>query len=294
MVEAGPGLMDVGASGLRRSLLAASALSLVGIVALYLVAVRTSGGQRLDELAVVTHRYDRTTDPDSELYLRVGLGLLAAAGLAICWMARRRPALLAAIVVGVPTATVSANILRRLVLGRVDLIGQDSMNGASFPSGHTSAAVALGIALVLIGPRRSWLTFVAALGLAGSMGALVVLIPIHRPSDVVAANLLALATMCAAVALVPGAAAALTSRHPPLPSGRLAMVLGGGAAGWTGVWLGVATLAARRAGFTFAAFGSSFPAAVAVTVGCSAVVLGVVGGLVSSAPVSPAGPGAAA
>ena len=278
-------------TGRRRALLATAALSTVGFVALYLVAVRTGVGQRVDEIAVLQHRYDRTSDADATLFLRLAAGVLAVAGVSICWIARRRPALLLATAVGVPGAVVFANVLRRVVLGRVELTNQGSMHGASFPSGHTSAAVALAIALVLSSPRRTWRTFVTALALAGSVGSLVVLIPIHRPSDALAANLVGLTTMCLAVAVVPGAVVALGSTRPALTVGHQNAVLALGVAGSTAVWLAVSAVALSRAGYSLADVGAGYPIAVAAVFALSGAVLGTAGWLASSGSVNPAGPG---
>ncbi|HEY5013242.1 MAG TPA: phosphatase PAP2 family protein, partial [Acidimicrobiia bacterium] len=94
------------------------------------------------------------------------------------------------------------------LLGRPDLgvVGAFA-NRPSFPSGHTTIAMALGVSAMFVAPRR-WRAPVAALGavFASVIGCSLVATASHRPSDVVGAVLVVTgwAAAAAAVLLRPG------------------------------------------------------------------------------------------
>jgi membrane-associated phospholipid phosphatase len=266
---------------IRARLLIAAFASAVGLVALYLLAVRTTVGQRVDELAVFENRYVRTTDADAERYLSIAAGVFVTVGIAVCWMARTRIRLLAVSLIGVVSSYVFAAALREFGFRRTDLVGHDSLNGASFPSGHTATAVALALAILIVSPRRGVTALLAALCLAGSIGTLVVLIPIHRPSDVIGGDLVAFATMCVTLVAVPGAtglaspSGRASSRAQPGESRTLVGTLAGGTVLLTGAWIVATHLLTARAGFTLMDFGSFYPIAVTLVIAAAAVVIGV-------------------
>ena len=171
------------------ALLAAAAAASV-----YLVFVRTTLGQVIDEAAMqgaevshprVTELLDRTLDGTSLLSLAVVSVIAAGIGLV-----RRRVDLAVAAGVLVLGANLTTQALKaNLVRPPLDAPGPNSL-----PSGHTTAAVSVAFALVLVLPYAMR----AAAALAGA--GYVTLIAVatvwahwHRPSDTVAALLITLA-----------------------------------------------------------------------------------------------------
>ncbi len=173
-------------------LLGFSAVSLLALLAVYLLAVQTELGQRVDnaplgsldrDLNPVVHDTTgdllRTIDVSSIVILGAGIVLLALLG------GRVAAAVSAlALVVG---ANVTTQVLKD-VLERPDLTAPSQ--GGSFPSGHATVAMSLALGLVLVASAKTRL--VAAVlggGYAAAIGVGVVLLDWHRPSDVVGAFL---------------------------------------------------------------------------------------------------------
>ncbi len=162
----------------------------LGFVSVYVVAVLSTRGQSIDSgvmdaVTVTGSRHDLLSSllPNPYLLLALALGLGALALL-------RHVRTGLAVLVAVPLLVASTQVLKD-VLPRPQLADAWAMAN-SLPSGHTGAALALALALLLVSPRR--LRPVAALvGTVVSlwMGALVVLLGFHRPSDVLASAFLA-------------------------------------------------------------------------------------------------------
>ena len=234
-------------------------LALVVLGILYLVSVRSGWGQRLDEHAVLHHRYGRTRDADARVVHRL-LSVASVMFAPVPLLRARRDALARAACVAAVLATVSAELLRRALLARPVLTGLDSLNGPSFPSGHAAAAMGIALAIALVVPASRRLRL-ASLTLAIGVGAVTVYVPSHRVSDVVGGYLLALVWI--------GALAARSSR-PSLRIGGasyLAVVVVSVA-----VVLGGAVLGAHRAGLSLADFGRGFPPAIVVVASGAALV----------------------
>jgi membrane-associated phospholipid phosphatase len=201
-----PGPRTSGPSTSRRSALVALAVgSVVLFVGLYFVAVRTEVGQRIDEAAiegrardsVVQHAVFRTLDTVSVTSI-----FLATVALIAIALLRRRPLLAVGIGVLVLGANVTTQVLKD-VLTRPDLLTPPTLLNslAAFPSGHSTVAMSLALALVLAVPARLRLpvglvgiTYAVLVGAATLTGAW------HRPSDVLGAYLVTLgwaAAVCA-------------------------------------------------------------------------------------------------
>lgn len=123
----------------------------------------------------------------------VPLLLMTAAlvSLALRW-GRRREALAAVAVV------LGANLTTQLLKALFDhhryqpFLSNEQPWSNAFPSGHTTAAVAIGIALVLVVPARLRLSAaLIAAAFAAAVGLAVVVIEWHYPSDVVGGFLVA-------------------------------------------------------------------------------------------------------
>ncbi|MBE3073732.1 MAG: phosphatase PAP2 family protein [Actinobacteria bacterium] len=200
----------------RPFLAAVGALAVVGVLGLAVtayVALRTSRGLRLDSQAmdavsspaVVLHRlYDGLTWVTVG---SVGLSLLACVMLAVV---RRRLDLALGAVVVIGGANVTTQILKYDVLTRPEV----SAGPNSLPSGHTTVALSIALAAVIVAPS-AWRSTVA-IGVSATatlVGVATVLGRWHQPSDVVAATF-----VCVVWAAVGLLAAALVRHRPPVPA----------------------------------------------------------------------------
>jgi membrane-associated phospholipid phosphatase len=188
-----------------RSLVGA-AVAAAGFVAVYVLFVRTVAGQRWEN-AVLAGRSSasgdelRTADMRLDQITVSTLGAAVLLVLAIGFL-RHRPllGLGAAAVVG--GSLVLAEVLKRDLLTRPDLVGApDDIAHNSFPSGHTTIAVSLMVALIMVMPYgvRTWTALaVAAWGVA--IAGYTVTAGWHRPSDTIGAALLVLFVACSATA----------------------------------------------------------------------------------------------
>jgi membrane-associated phospholipid phosphatase len=212
-------------------LLAYGAVCVVGLIICYLVAVRTGWGQHLDDDALAgrslnpqvqqaSDRLLRSIDVDSLTVLGGAIVLIALAR-ARLWLA----ACAATLIVG---AIVTTEALKRIILTRPELAHPDRLANQSFPSGHTTVAASLAVALLIVVPAR-WRGLVAVGGTAYAVtvGASTVTAGWHRPSDVIGAFFVTLAWASALCALLvaergPGSRA---GRREAGRSGRLAVPL---------------------------------------------------------------------
>lgn len=186
---------DADAVNHRPPLLALMIGSVLALVVVYVIGVRTTWGQRLDATALRgrTALRPRTIHAAHELLNTISIASLVLVGglIVLIALTRRRPvlALGAAAVIG--GSVVTSELLKRMFLARpylgiVDAVGHH----ASFPSGHTTVAFSLAVAALLVAPSRNR----AAVGIVGALyaaaiGVGVVATANHRPSDPIGAVL---------------------------------------------------------------------------------------------------------
>ncbi|HET7443536.1 MAG TPA: phosphatase PAP2 family protein [Solirubrobacterales bacterium] len=149
-------------------------------------------GLRFDLATVVAH----LADP-----LPLALMTLAVAGLGFWRWGRRRETLAGvAVVLG---ANLTTQVLKHLFEHHryQDFLGVEQPWANAFPSGHTTAAVSIAIAALLIVPPRLLPRAVPiAAAFAAAVGLAVVVIEWHYPSDVIGGTLVAAAWGLAALA----------------------------------------------------------------------------------------------
>lgn len=189
-----------------------------GVWATWRVFVVGGHGQAVDQASLEGAHIGRTrlweiAEPVLDV---VSTGFLAAAVLACAVIAvvRRRwgLALVAAVVLG--GANLSTRVLKVVLLDRPDLGHGPDFN--TLPSGHTTAAASVAVAVLLVVPPRArpWAAVLGA-AYAGATGVSTLIGQWHRPSDVVAGLLVVLAwgaLGCAVLALGVDPAA---DRQPP-------------------------------------------------------------------------------
>jgi len=226
---------------------------LVALAVLYLLAVRTSFGQHLDNDALLGRSLNpRVQQATRRLLHSIDVTSLAVIGGAIVLiaLARARIWLAAAATILIGGAVLTTETLKRL-LPRPLLSHPARLPVPSYPSGHTTVAAALALALVLVvAPRWRGTAALVGTAYAAAVGVGTVTAAWHRPSDAIGAFLVAMFWAAAVSAVLidergPGSRA---GRRAARGSGRLsAGVLAVGAVLLAVVGFAVAgTLAALR------------------------------------------------
>jgi hypothetical protein len=196
------------APALARRLALASVVAVLCAAVCYVVMVRTSLGQRVDNAAYygAQAQYNSTAAAATSPLRRItadslGVVLLALVGIGLL---RRRFLLGLGAAFAAGIAVVGTDLLKYDVLSRPDLTGLGRGHLLNtFPSGHTATAVGCAMALVLVAPPR-WRGVAAVI--AGTYGwltaALVQTAGWHRPSDAIGAAFLAFAAVTAVASLL--------------------------------------------------------------------------------------------
>ncbi len=180
-----------------RKAAATAAVSAVLMIAVYLIAVRTEVGQRFENAVWVgagQTAYQRPAQATSALNLIGTWSVAAALALIFVIGLLRRQIVLAGAGVALVGASVGTSELLKSALSRPNLVpGWSSGSGNSFPSGHTTIAMAVMFGLILVAPYglRGLIAFCSA-ALATEIGALTIVARWHRPSDTLGADLVVL------------------------------------------------------------------------------------------------------
>lgn len=194
-----------------RNALWAAALSLAGLILTGIVALALPVGHSLD--ATTLHGFmgfDRPiADPLILLVIQVGNPVIYAllGGLIANFALRhRRPQLAVAIVVILFGSVVSAELLKLLLAGLrqgVWISPDWSIGGASWPSGHATAAMSLSMCAIMVTPpARRHLTAAAGAALTIAVSYALVIAGGHLPSDVIGAFFLSALWTSLAVAVL--------------------------------------------------------------------------------------------
>jgi membrane-associated phospholipid phosphatase len=175
------------------ALLALAGAAALGVAAVYLLAVRTAEGRRLDDAAKGDlSEGSRAFDETSDLLDTISFSSLALLGAAIMGVAllRGRPRL----ALGAGAILIGANVTTQLLKAVLDRPGPFGPENGSYPSGHVTVAMSLAMALVLVSPPalRVAATLIGTAYAVG-IGVAVIAIDWHRPSDVIGAYLVAVA-----------------------------------------------------------------------------------------------------
>lgn len=194
-----------GSRPLQREAAVTVAVATAGLVLLWLLFIRLPLGRQFENV-VWEHRTVMAkrlrVGHDSALRLvdetTIAFGALVVLGIGV---ARRRLLLGAAVTAAVAGATVSSQVLKRWVITRPPTVGELARISAnSFPSGHATICTALGLAALVMIPRRwrrlatvlvAWWMVVQSVGVLASGW--------HRPSDALAGMAVAVIWMGAAV-----------------------------------------------------------------------------------------------
>lgn len=210
--------MNRGATLVRLVLAVLSAIgATLGTAALGRAAVGTARGQRLDQLVLTAAQADdsllsRVVFPVLNT-VTVPVVLIALAIAAALALLQRRPFMALHIVVLVAGAALTSQVIKHVLVDRTVLAEGLEVTPNSYPSGHTTIAAAVAVAVTLASPRHvrspvalvaaAW-TAIAGIGtIAGGW---------HRPSDVIGALLVVAAWSSLVLAVDALIALAHTSR----------------------------------------------------------------------------------
>ena len=184
-----------------------AALCALAAGALFAVAVHTSEGQRIDDLArggEALTAFPRAHAATERLLETISVSslLLFGGGIMAFALVRGRPWLAA----GAGVAVVGANLTTQALKARFDrpdLAGGGPTIDGAWPSGHVTVAMSLAMALVLVAPAGlRWTTALAGCAYATAVGLAVIALDWHRPSEVVGAYLVAVGWTAAVAALL--------------------------------------------------------------------------------------------
>lgn len=177
--------------------LGTSAASMFVVLALWSFFVNSEKGQLIDESA-----FQGSIGLKSQLWwlagplldvvsvLFIGIAVVAVAGIALV---QKRWWLAVQAVVVIAGANITTQVLKKVILDRPDH-GVVWAPGNSFPSGHTTVAASIALALLLVVPR-AWRVWVVAAGTlyTTATGVSTLVGQWHRPSDVLGAIFVAAA-----------------------------------------------------------------------------------------------------
>ena len=181
-----------------RRLLVVAAVAAAAFFGVFGFAVGTELGQRADDAALVGSEAapERAESAADNLLRVVSIGSLLAAiavlsGLA--WL-RRRPGLLLVPGAVIGASLIATELFKLVILQRPELIVESKFPDNTYPSGHATVAIAIGMAALAIAPTRLRARVgIAAALLAAAGGVFVVTAEWHRPSDPIGSFTLTLA-----------------------------------------------------------------------------------------------------
>jgi membrane-associated phospholipid phosphatase len=186
--------------------LGVAALCLIGLVAVWALADLVPGAQLRDALTL--HDFTLLSRPriDSVANFLIDLVeplllVIWGALLAAVALVRGRPRVALAVVLVMALAPLTAEILKSLLAHPHPRFGTVHVPPASWPSGHSTAALTVVLCSVLVAPARLR-ALVATLGAiyALAVGCSLLILAWHMPSDVLGGYLVAALLMAIAVA----------------------------------------------------------------------------------------------
>lgn len=253
---------------------------------LYVGAVRTRLGQRTDEAALVGRMTNASVQNATNHVLdtiSVTSLLLGSIALALLALSRRRPRLAVGVLAMVVGANLTSQLLKSVFLSRPDLLHRPGAASIpSFPSGHATVAMSLALGCVfVVPPRLRTITGCVSVAYAVVIGAATLTAGWHRPSDVIAAYLVATAWAAMLGALIVGSRGTAVASPPRGAPALLSRFLSSHRMLIAGAWLlGAASvlssaviviLNGRR--LTPTRVGASYLSAMAAIVGTALVIL---------------------
>jgi len=200
-----------------RQLLVLALVAAVLCALVFLVMVHTTAGQEADVDAIEGRAADRqrVQEATGNLLQTVSISSIIIIGGAcvVVALVRRIPLVAIGVVAVIGGANVTTQVLKA-ELSRPDLVPNPVFAGNSYPSGHTTVAISLAVAMVLVAPAVSrGIVALFGTGYAALVGAGTVTAGWHYPSDPVGAYLVTFAWGAAIAAAILSLRGRARSRH---------------------------------------------------------------------------------
>ncbi|HYM44970.1 MAG TPA: phosphatase PAP2 family protein [Solirubrobacteraceae bacterium] len=186
--------------------LGAAGLCLVALALTWVVTALVPAGQfkdavALHDLTLLGHTHAATVAKAVLLSLSTPLFIAWIVALIAVALIRERPRVALAAGLVMALSPLTAEALKPLLAHPHTRIGAITVGPASWPSGHSSAALALVLCAVLVAPaRRRAIVGALGAGFAVAVGCSLVILAWHMPSDVFGGYLLAALWVTLAVA----------------------------------------------------------------------------------------------
>jgi membrane-associated phospholipid phosphatase len=195
------------------------ALALVWVIAELVPAVQLKDAVALHDFTLLSRpRVDGVANFLVHLLEPLPFALWGAALVAVA-VARERPRVALAVIVVMTLAPFTSETLKPLLAHHHLSVGGSYVGPASWPSGHSTAALALVLSAVLVAPARLR-PLVASVGavFAAAVGCALLILAWHMPSDVLGGYLVATLWTALAVAALRGANRRWPTRERPGPT----------------------------------------------------------------------------
>jgi membrane-associated phospholipid phosphatase len=195
------------------------ALALVWVVAELVPAVQLKDAAALHDFTLLSRpRVDGVANFLLHLLDPLQFVLWGTALVAIA-IARERPRVALAVIAIMTLAPLTSETLKPLLAHHHLSVGGAYVGAASWPSGHSTAALALVYSAVLVAPARLR-PLVASVGavFAAAVGCALLILAWHMPSDVIGGYLVATLWTALAVAALRGASRRRPTRERPGPT----------------------------------------------------------------------------
>jgi len=181
------------------------AMALVWLAAAQLPAAKLKDAAALHQLTLLNRPTIESAGNFMLHLLAPGLFVLWGTALVAIAIARDRPRVAVAVAAVMAFAPLSAEVLKPLLAHPHDIVGGVRIGPASWPSGHSTAALTLALCAVLVAPSRVR-PLVAAIGgaFAVAVGLVLLILAWHMPSDVIGGYLMATLWVALAVAALRG------------------------------------------------------------------------------------------
>jgi membrane-associated phospholipid phosphatase len=177
------------------------ALALIWVVAELVPAAHLRDAVALRDFTLLSRPHIDTAANFLVHLLEPAFFILWGAALVCIALARGRPRVAVAVVTVMGLAPLTAETLKPLLAHPHASVGAVHIGPASWPSGHSTAALALVLCAVLVAPARLRATVAVVGGLyAAAVGCALLILAWHMPSDVLGGYLVATLWMALAVA----------------------------------------------------------------------------------------------
>ena len=204
------------AAPLGVAILCVAALALVWALASFVPAIHIKDAVALHDMTLLNRPRIESIGNFLVHLLDPSVFVVWGAALAAASLAQRRPRIAVAVVAVMGLAPLTAETLKPLLAQPHASVGGVHIGPASWPSGHATAATALVLSAILVAPARLR-PLVAGLGaaFAAVIGAALLILSWHMPSDVLGGYLVGTLWMALAVAALRAA-----DRRWPSPQRR--------------------------------------------------------------------------